>query len=329
MSKKERLFLLSILGIFVTLGMILSACIGSSQAADVKFPDKPIHIIVPMPAGGPHDVLARVIATKGKKHFGVPLVVMNTPGAGGSLGSKQVMTAPPDGYTLLINHGGLSAGYHTGIAEFNYDAFQPICLLASPNACLATYTGAPFKDVKGLVEYAKKNPGRIKYGTTIGGTSHFVTAAIEDAANAKFLLVPYQGEAPRTAALAGHHIDLIHLSVKAASEYVKSGKFTMLGLISPKRSRLYPDLPTLAEQGIKVVDTLEERGMFAPKGTPKDRIAFLESAFKKTLEDPECIDALQNAGQDPAYLDTQTYTQYLKVQDASIENYARRLNLKK
>ena len=329
MLKKNKLFLSTIVGVFLTFGMILSACIGTSEAADVKYPDKPIHIIVPMPAGGPHDVLARVIATKAKKHFGVPLVVMNAPGSGGSIGSKQVMTAQPDGYTLLINHGGLSANYHTNVAEFNYDSFQPISRLASGNECLATYTGAPFKDVKSLLDYAKKNPGRVKYAATSGGTSHLVTAAIEDAANVKFLFVPYQGEAPRTAALAGHHVDLISLTVRSASEYVKAGKFTILGVFNTERSKLYPELPTLAEQGINVADTFEVRGVFAPKGTPKDRIAFLESAFKKTLEDPEFIDALNKTGQEPAYLDAQAYSKYLKDQDKAIENHARRLNLKK
>lgn len=329
MFKKERLFLSSCLGVFVTFGMILSAGTGSSDAADVKYPDKPIHIVVPMPAGGPHDVLARVIATKAKKYFGVPLVVINTPGAGGTIGSKQVMTSPPDGYTLMINHGGISANYHTNTAEFNYDSFQPICRLATGNECLATYVGAPFSDIKGLLDYAMKNPGRVKYAATSGGTSHLVMGAIEEAANIKFLFVPYQGEAPRTAALAGHHVDLISMTIKSASEYVKAGKFVILGVFNSERSKLYPALPTLSEQGLKVNDTFEVRGLFAPKGIPKDRISFLESAFKRTLEDPECIDALYKAGQEPAYLDTVNYTKYLKDQDATIESNARRLNLKK
>ena len=302
---------------------------GSSIAAEKKFPEKPIQIVVPMPAGGPHDVLARVIATQGKKFFGVPLIVVNAPGSGGAIGSKQVLNAAPDGYTLLVNHGGLSTNYHTGVAEFNYDGFQPICRLAAGNECLTTYAGAQWKDLKGLIEHAKKNPGRLKYAATSGGTSHFVMAAIEEAAKIKFLFVPYQGEAPRTAALAGHHVDLISATVKSAGEYAKAGKFAVLGVFKAERSKLYPDYPTLAEQGLPVNDTLEVRGMFAPKATPKERVAYLEATFKKVLEDPEFIEALYKTGQEPAYLDAQNYTKYLKDQDALIERSAKILNLKK
>jgi len=191
------------------------------------------------------------------------------------------------------------------------------------------YVGAPWKDLKGLIAYARENPGKVRYGATAGLTSHFTMATIEKAANIKFLLVPFQGEPPRIAALAGHHIDIISLGLHTGQEYAKAGKFLQLGTFAEKRSKLFPNIPTLVEQGLAVTDDIEVRGFFAPKGTPKDRIAFLDSAFKKTLEDPECIEALHKVSQEPKYMDSEKYKDFYRKQDATIATLAKELGINK
>lgn len=328
MLKNKRLDRLNQL-VIVSCAIIFIFMLGPVGAAEVKFPQKYINLICPMTAGGPFDTLSRVIATHAKKYLGVPLVVVNVVGASSVVGARQVLNSAPDGYTILINHGGFSTCYYTGMADFNYDSFEPICRLANVLEGPATYAGSPWKDLKALIEYAKENPGKVKYGATSGLTSHFAMSAIEKAANIKFLFVPFQGESARIAALAGKHIDVIAISLHTGLQYVNAGKFTLLGTFAEKRSKLYPNVPTLVEQGLDVTDTIEVRGFFAPKGIPKDRIAFLDSAFRKTLEDPECVEALHKVSQEPRYLDSEKYREFCKEQDAYIASLAKFLGIKK
>lgn len=321
-TRSAQLVIMACVGMFILM-------VGSRGDAQVRFPEKNITLIIPQTAGGPTDTLSRIVANYAKKYLGVPLVVMNVPGASSVIGARQALNSAPDGYTILVNHGGFSTCYYTGMADFNYDSFEPICRVANVLEGPATYVGAPWKDLKGLIAHARENPGKVRYGATTGLTSHFAMAAIEKAANIKFLFVPFQGESPRIAALAGKHIDVIAIALHTGTQYVNAGKFVMLGTFAEQRSKLFPNIPTLIEQGLAVIDNIEVRGFFAPKGTPKDRIEFLDSAFKKTLEDPECIEALNKASQIPQYMDSEKYKKFYRELDASIGALAKQLDIKK
>ena len=195
---------IGIFGLIMGLTLLL-AMVGPASA---EYPDKPIKLIVPWSAGGGTDALQRVIAHFVGQELGQPMVVVNAPGVGGTLGARQGKDAKPDGYTLTATHESVISSKIVGVVEFGYEAFIPIANMTLTPGMVAARSDATWNNMKDMVAEAKKNPGKIKFGATLGSTSHFFPLEIAHKAGIEFNVVGYEGTAKRQAALLGGFIDL-------------------------------------------------------------------------------------------------------------------------
>ena len=306
-----------------------TAALACSLAFNVAaaYPDRPVKLIVPWPAGGDTDNIFRPFAPLLQKHIGQTVVIANVGGASGTKGAKEAKDAPPDGYTLYAVHDYIHSTYYTGVADVNYTDFEPICLLASTASVLTASPKTAWGDWKGLLADAKARPGQISVGATLGSTSHFFPALIEKAAGIKFKYVSYEGLAPRMNAILGGHIDLTDSNMTQKGK-VEAGQLKFIAIATEKRSPEMPNVPTLKELGVNVVYDVN-RGVLAPKGTPADVLAKLESSCAAAAREPAFAEAMKKQATDVRYLGRKQYGEWLKGNDDLNKTLAKDLGLLK
>ena len=299
----------------------------SAATAFAAFPERPVKMIVPWAAGGDTDNIFRPFAPQLQKHLGGTVVIANVGGASGTRGAKEAKDAPPDGYTLYAVHDYIHSTYYTGVADVNYTDFEPICLLSATPSVLTASPKTPWKDWKGLLADARTRPGQITVGATLGSTSHFFPALVEKAAGIKFKYVSYEGLAPRMNAILGGHIDLTDSNLTQKGK-VDAGQLRFIAIATEQRSPEMPDIPTLKELGVNVVYEVQ-RGLMAPKGTPADVLAKLESGCAAAAKEPAFADAMKKQGTAVRYLDRKGFAEFLKKNDALNRELAKDLGLLK
>ena len=296
-------------------------------AALAQYPDRPVKLIVPWAAGGDTDNIFRPFAPLMQKHLGQPVVIANVGGASGTKGAKEAKDAPPDGYTVYGMHDYIHSTYYTGVSDINYSDFETVCLVSSTPSVLTGSPKTPWSDWKSLLADAKARPGQITVGATLGSTSHFFPALIEKAAGVKFKYVSYEGLAPRMNAILGGHIDLTDANLTQKGK-VEAGQLKFFGIATEKRNPEMPNVPTLKELGVNVVYDVN-RGIMAPKGTPRDVLAKLGSSCAAAAKEPEFAQAMKLQGTDVRYLDAGAYAKWLKQNDDLNRNLAKDLGLLK
>ncbi len=306
------------------LAAALAAAFGTAQAA---YPERPIKLIVPWAAGGDTDNIFRPFAPAMQKAIGETVVIANVGGASGTKGAKEAKDSPADGYTLLGVHDYIHLTYYTGVSDANYHDFEPVCLIASTPSVLTASPKTPWKSMKELIADAKKRPGQITVGATLGSTSHFFPALIEKAAGVKFKYVSYEGLAPRMNAILGGHIDLTDSNLTQKGK-VEAGQLKFLGIATDQRSKEMPSVPTLKETGVNVVYDVN-RGLLAPKGTPNDALAKLESACAAAAKDAGFADSMRKQATEVKYLDRKGYAKWLKEADDMNKGLSKDLGLLK
>jgi tripartite-type tricarboxylate transporter receptor subunit TctC len=261
----------------------------STQA--IAWPTKPVTIVVPFPAGGSTDTLARAIAPKLNEKFGQPFVVDNKPGATGTIGAGLVKRATPDGYTLLVTSlGPLVIAPHL-IKSVPYDPGKDFDLITvavqAPNV-LVVPAASPFKSVADVIAAHKAKPDQVTFASSGNGSSDHLTAALFwQQTGTQGIHVPYKGGAPAISDLLGGQVQASFQNINAVIEHVKAGKLRALAITSSKRSALLPDVPTLAEAGVKGVDVYSWQAVVAPKGLPADVRSQLHAAIVAALNDPQ------------------------------------------
>ncbi len=307
----------------ITAGLALVA----ASSAFAAYPDRPIKLIVPWPAGGDTDNIFRPFAPLFQKHIGQTVVIANVGGASGTKGAKEAKDSPPDGYTIYGVHDYIHSTYYTGVADVNYTDFEPVCLVSSTPSVLTASPKTPWNDWKGLLADAKARPGQITVGATLGSTSHFFPALVEKAAGIKFKYVSYEGLAPRMNAILGGHIDLTDSNLTQKGK-VDAGQLKFIAIATEKRNPEMPNVPTLKELGVNVTYTVS-RGLLAPKGTPNDVLAKLESACSATAKEPAFAESMKLQGSEVRYLDRRAYATWLKENDELNKTLARDLGLLK
>jgi tripartite-type tricarboxylate transporter receptor subunit TctC len=254
------------------------------HAAD--FPTKEVQIIIPWAAGGATDLIFRALAATTGKYFGKAVVVINRPGGGGAVGYTEAAQAKPDGYTLVSAVTPLTILPHQVTTAFTYKNFDAIINVVDDPSMFLVRSDAPWKSLKEFLDYAKKNPDMITVGNSgAGGGVHLVALAFERAAGVKFNHIPFSGGGPSVTALLGGHINAVSVSPPEGIEHVKAGKLKIIALFAEKRFEMFPDVPTVKEQGIDFVMGMW-RGLVAPKGTPPDAIKKLHDAFRQGMDDP-------------------------------------------
>jgi tripartite-type tricarboxylate transporter receptor subunit TctC len=266
------------------------ALIGSYASAQAPYPNKPIKIIIGFPAGGPLDQHGRLWADKLGTALGQPIVIEYKAGAGGTIGATEVARAAPDGYTLLLANTGTMVINPALYKKISYDTikdFVPVARTAMQPLAIVVNPNFPAKTIAELIDNAKKNPGKINYGSAgSGGISHLVPEMFEKATDITLTHVPYKGSAPAFNDLIGGQVQMMAESVPQAATYAKSGKLRALAVTSRTRNPAMPDTPTLIEAGVKDFEVVGFYGLLAPAATPSGVVDKISSALKTILEEP-------------------------------------------
>jgi tripartite-type tricarboxylate transporter receptor subunit TctC len=311
--------LLSVL--FVILSLI---AVAPSQAAD--FPTKEVQIIIPWAAGGATDLVFRALAATTSKYLGKAAVVVNKPGAGGVIGAKEVSSARPDGYTLGFFSTGVLTAQYTVPTPSNLKDYDVVSLVNIDPAALAVQESSPWKTVKDLVEYGKKNPDKIQMGMIPGASSQIFAAAFTNTAGIQVTFVPFKGDADGAVALAGGHINA-HFAVPVSyKSLVDAKKVRILGVAADKRHGLYRDLPTFRENEVDLVIG-SWHAVFVPKGTPMNVIQILEAALEKTMNDKEVNEQMARAGLGVVYMNRGDAANFIARDDATFKKLIKELGL--
>ncbi len=293
---------------------LIAACAHSMAA----YPEKPIKIIMGFPAGGPLDQHARLLVDKLQAILGQPVLVDYKPGAGGSVGAESVAKSPADGYTLMLANTGVMVINGSLYSELPYNTlrdFVPIARTAQQPLAFLVNPAVPAKTLKEFMDYTRKNPGKINYGSAgNGGISHIVPEMFKTATGLFMVHIPYRGSAPAFTDLMAGQVHFMAESIPQAANYHKQGKVRALAVTSKERNPALPDIPTAIESGIKGFDVVGFYGFLAPAATPKDVVAKLSDAFKQVLNNPEIKSRMVSQGADPAFMGSEEFTQFLAQQ---------------
>ncbi|MGH8851647.1 MAG: Bug family tripartite tricarboxylate transporter substrate binding protein [Casimicrobiaceae bacterium] len=260
-------------------------------AVEPAYPSKPIRLVVPFPAGGSLDVIARAIGLKLSLAWGQPVIVDNRPGAGGNIGADLVAKSAADGYTILEGALSTHAVNVSLYGRIPYDPvkdFAPITLVAVTPNVLVLNPSVPADSVGELIAYAKAHPGKLAFGSGSNGSAgHLAGELFKTEAGIDMVHVPYRGSAPAMQDLLGGRIQLMFDNLASSMQQVRAGKLKALAVTTARRSPLVPDLPTLAEVGLPGFDIYTWWGFMAPAGTPKDIIAKWNAEVTRILNTPE------------------------------------------
>lgn len=278
---------------------LAAALLLPAMAFAQSYPTRPITVVVPFPAGGPSDVVARIVVDGMSKHLGQSMVIENVGGAGGTLGSGRVASADPDGYTLLAGSMGSHVAAPVLTPNIRYDSerdFVPIGITADAPAVIVTRQDFPAKNLKEFVAYVKANGDKVKQAHGgVGASSHMACLLFTKEAGLKPTLVAYKGTGPAMNDLLGGHVDfLCEQSVSVAGQ-VRSGKVKALGVSTAGKLEALPQVPTAKDGGVNYEMSIWS-GIFAPKGTPKRVVDKLAAALDKALDDPSVVKRLTDLG---------------------------------
>ena len=272
--------------------LVLAATLGAAFAHGTlaqSYPARAVTFVVPFAAGGATDVLARQFAERMSRTFGQAIVIENVAGAGGTLGAARVAKAKPDGYTFLVGHMGYMAAAVGLYAKLAYDPVRDFDAVARfPDTPLVLIAGrsAGVSDVRGLIERAKQNPGKLNFGNAgVGSTGHLVAALFASTAGIEITSVAYKGNAPAVTDIVGGHIEAMFDQSNTALPQVKAQKVLALAITSRERLAQMPDVPTLQEAGLAGFEAATWYGIYAPKGTPRAAIERVHAQFTEAMQD--------------------------------------------
>lgn len=284
------------------------------------YPTRPIRLVVPYPAGGTTDILARPLAQKLTEIFGKQIVVDNRGGANSIIGTDLVVRSEPDGHTLLM--GTTATSSNAGLYEkLPYDTLKqiaPVSLVASTPYFLFAHASVPASNVKELIALARSKPGQINFGSAgIGGTPHLAGEMFNVMAGIKLVHVPYKGTAPAVADLVAGQVQLMFVGLPTTGQFVKSGKLKILGVADPKRSSFMPDVPTIAESGLTGFEAASWFGVMAPSGTPSAILDRIAGEIKNIVTAPEMRERFLAIGAEPVWNTPREFARFFR-QDVAL-----------
>ena len=280
---------------------VIAAGLGQRAWAQ-DYPSKPIRFVIPYPAGGPTDILGRVVGQKLSENIGQPVVIENKPGASGMIGAEQVARAKPDGYTILVN-----ASIHvinpSLYSKMAFDAvkdFAPVTQLASVPLVLVVSPSVPANSVGELIGLAKASPGKLNFASSgVGAAPHLAGELLKSMTGTDIVHVPYKGSSPAITDVVAGHVTMMIDSMPSSMGQVKAGNLKVLGVSTAKRTPALPDVPTIAESGVPGFDVATWYGVWAPAGTPGDIVGKLQAEIAKVLQQPEIREKYADLGAEP------------------------------
>jgi len=304
--------------------MALAGALPASAQPAGAYPNRPVKLVVPFPPGGPLDTVGRTIAQKLTEAWGQSVVVDNRPGAGGNIGADIVAKSPADGYTILMGALSTHAVNPSLYAKMPYDAvkdFAPITLVAITPNVLVVNAALPVNTAKEFVAYAKANSGKLAFGSGSNGSAgHLAGELFKVETGTEIIHVPYKGGAPAMQALLAGDTQFMFDNLANAMPQVRAGKLKALAVTTAQRSKLAPDLPTMAEAGVPGFDLSTWFGLFAPAGTPRDVIGKWNAEVTKILTSSDMRERLVLQGAEPA---PTTPEQFAAFVQSEIPKYAR------
>ena len=310
-----------------SLVVLTAGCSKTTEAP--KFPTKQVDLIVPYAAGGGTDLVARALANGAKDKLGQPIVVVNKVGGGGAVGMTDGFKAKAVGYTVTMITVELVTLPHLGLAQLNYQDFEPLLMVNSDPAAITVLADAPWKTLPEFLEYAKQNPKKVRVGNSgTGAIWHLAAAAVEEKTGAQFTHVPFNGANPAVTSLLGGNIEAVAVSPSEVATQVQAGKMRILGVMSDKRLKLFPEVPTLKEQNIDL-SIATWRGLAVPKGTPAPVVAALQDAFKKAMDDKAFVEYMDKGGLAISYLSGEEFKTQLKTTSEYFGVLIEKIGLKK
>jgi tripartite-type tricarboxylate transporter receptor subunit TctC len=309
----------------------LLAALPFAALAQADYPNKPVKIIVPFPAGGTSDIMGRMIAEELSKALGQPFVVENIGGAGGVIGTERGAKATPDGYTLIQTGVGQNAVAHGLNPKLGYDSNKDFVHLtqihSGPNVLVA-HPSAPFKTLKEMIDYGMGHPGKLNYGYVHAASGHMAMELLKQtvgtctgskgsqSCKGLFMVgIPYRGGGPMMSDLLGGQIPVMFINQDVALPHVKAGKLRALAVSSLQRNALYPDVPTVAELGYVGFSALSWSGLSVPKGTPKAITDKLEAAAVKAMQSPAIRARMEGQGFVVPPLGSSDYTRFVEKEE--------------
>jgi tripartite-type tricarboxylate transporter receptor subunit TctC len=278
------------------LRLILAVALAASGLAQAQnYPTKTVRLVVPLVAGGPTDLLARLIAQPLGERLGQQVIVDNRPGAGGNIGAEMVAKSPADGYTLFMGTSGpmsINVSIYSKIGYHPARDFAPVVLAASAPFVVVVHPALPVSNIKQLITLIKSKPGQLNFGAVPGNAAHLATELFKSAAALDMVFVPYKGAAPANTDLVAGHIQLSFASTPGAMPLVKAGRLKALAISSAKRIPKLPDLPTISESGVPGYEASVWYGIAAPAKTPPEIVARLYKESAAVLQDRTTLDKM-------------------------------------
>ena len=304
----------------VLAGLAALALLPPVSASAAGFPERDITLVVPWAAGGGTDTLARTLVKNGKKYFGVNINVVNRVGGTGAVGMNSVATGKTDGYTVCVIPFNLITYQLTGLSDLSVKDFDLIALLNRSPAGFSVKADSQFKTLKELVDYAKANPGVVTVGHAGPGQPwHLSAALMASTYNLKFAFVPFDGAAPTRVALVGGHIAIASTGMDEMVQFYKTKQIRFLAAVMPTRNPFFPDVPTVAEAGFPIENTIFDwRGLAVAKGTPPEILTVLRDGFRKAAEDPEYIKLMDDLALPRVYMEYDKFGEFLAGLEKSI-----------
>ncbi|MPZ47588.1 MAG: tripartite tricarboxylate transporter substrate binding protein [Betaproteobacteria bacterium] len=299
----------------LTAAIIAASCFMHSFALAQPYPSRTVRFVVPFPPGGGTDTVARILAQKVTESWIQRVVVENRPGAQGNIGTAYVAKAPPDGYTLILAYVGTMAIAPWLYKDLGYDPirdFAHVSQLSSQPILIVVHPSIPAKDLKGLVALAKAKPDTLAYAST-GQFPQMAGELFKSMTGTKMIHVPYKGAGPATTDLLGGHISLMFAS-PASAVHVKTGRLRALAVTGSSRLSTLPDVPTVTEVGYSYLEMSGWYGVSAPRGTPADVLARLNSEFAKAAALPQVQEALNRTGIESVGNSAEEFTRYVKAE---------------
>jgi tripartite-type tricarboxylate transporter receptor subunit TctC len=288
------------------------------------YPAKPIRFVVPYPAGGPLDTVARLLGYKVSESLHQPVIVDNKPGAGGNIGADAVAKSPPDGYTILMGAVATHAINPTLYASIPYDPirdFIPVTQVASTPNVLVVNPSIPASSVREFIAYAKAHPGELNFGSgSTGSAGHLAGELFKSMAAIEMTHIPYKGAAPAMQDLIGGRIQLMFDNLASSLGQVRAGKVKAIAVTTARRTALAPELPTIAESGLPGFDISTWFGIFVPAGTPREVVEKLHGEFTRALADREVREKMLILGAEPVGGRPEEFAAYIR---AEADKYAR------
>jgi tripartite-type tricarboxylate transporter receptor subunit TctC len=283
--------------------LVAALALAPLTATAQDYPSRPVTLVVPFPPGGSTTIVGRIVADKLGEVLGQQFIIDNRAGAGGTVGTRAVAKAAPDGYTLLLGYTGTLAIGPSLYPNVGYDPrrdFAPIGRIGTAPNTLVVHPSFPAKTIGELISFAKANPGKVNYGSAgVGTVSHVCGEYFATAAGIKLTHIPYKGTGPVVADLLGGHIPMAFAPIPATHENTKSGNLRMLAVTSAVRSTLVPETPTIAEAGVTGFEAVLRYGLVAPAGTPAAIVDKVNAALNKVLQSDDVRRRLAIEGAEP------------------------------